>query len=99
MSKWIANGNKGVKRSDKSIELGDYKQFPRMKEITSRQVDKQNAEDFFTFLNLDLNDPTTALIKDSKKEFEMLARLSEIGIGKDLSFEMKLIGSKVLKAN
>jgi len=87
LSKWIANGNKGVKRSDKAIELGDYKQFPRMKEITSRQVDKQNAEDFFTFLNLDLNDPTTALVKDSKEEFEMLARLSEIGIGKGLSFD------------
>ena len=98
MSKWVANGNKGVSRSSKQIENGNYEKFPRMKELTTSQVDNQNAEDFFTILNLVLNDPSMSLINDSKKENEMLTKLAKIGIGKDLSFDWSKLDKESQKA-
>jgi len=86
LSKWIENGNKGLKKEDQPVVKGNYKTFSRMNEMTTAQVDVQTAEDFFTFIQLVLNDETLSLIQDSKMEFDMLERLAAIGIGKGLDF-------------
>jgi hypothetical protein len=87
LSKWITNGNKGLSREKQEIVKGDYTVYARNKELTKAQVDKQTAEDFFTFLQLILNDQSMILIKDSKLESEMLEQLALINIGKGLSFD------------
>ncbi|AKB25579.1 hypothetical protein MSMTP_2110 [Methanosarcina sp. MTP4] len=86
LSKWIDNGHRGVPGKDQELVPGRYRTFPRMAELVSRQVDRQTAEDFFTYLSLVLNDPGMPLMKDSRKEAEMLSRLAKIGIGPGKDF-------------
>lgn len=87
LSKWIANGRKGVPWQGAERVKGDYPTYPKMKSIVTGQVDKQSAEDFFTILNIVLNDPSMTLMADSKKEDDMLARLASIGIGEGKDFD------------
>lgn len=87
LSQWIANGEKGVAQAEQPVIPGTYKTFARMAELTSRQVELQTAEDFFTLLNLVLNDPSMSLIEDSAKEMAMLDRLETIGIGPGRAFD------------
>ena len=58
-----------------------------MEELTTRQVEKQTVADFFTFLNLVLNDSSMAQIDDSRKEAAMLDRLKRVRIGPGLVFD------------
>lgn len=87
LGQWVANDSRGMSREDLSIVPGSYPTFPRQKELTTAQVDKQTAEDFFTLLSLVLNDPSTTPIVDSEMESAMLNRLETIGVGKGLDFD------------
>ncbi len=98
LSKWIDNGHRGVPRKDQEDVSGNYRTFPRMTELTARQVDRQTAEDFFTYMNLVLNDPSMPLMKDSKKEAAMLSRLSKIGIGPGKNFQWSELDQKMQNA-
>ena len=86
LSKWIANGKKGVPESKADVVPGTFKKYPRMPEIAQGQVDKETAEDFFSILNMILNDPSMTLMKDSKKEADMLAQLATLNIGPGKNF-------------
>jgi len=98
LSKWIDNGHRGVPRKDQEDVPGNYRTFPRMTELTARQVDRQTAEDFFTYMNLVLNDPSMPLMKDSKKEAAMLSRLSKLGIGPGKNFQWSKLDRKMQSA-
>ncbi len=87
MSQWLANGNKGIPQSKQNIVKGDYKIYPGIDKIADDQVGKQTAEDYFTLLNLVLNDPGMTTMADSIKESELLAQLASVGIGKGLDFQ------------
>jgi hypothetical protein len=69
------------------VVTGTYKVYPRMAKIAKGQVDNQTAEDFFTILNLVLNDPSMTLMVDSIKETYMLKHLESLGIGKGNDFQ------------
>jgi hypothetical protein len=87
LSDWTANGSAGVPQSDRKIVKGDFEVYPRMPEIAFAQVEKQTAQDFYTILNMVLNDPSMTLMKDSFSEAEMLDQLQSIGIGRGLAFD------------
>jgi hypothetical protein len=87
MSEWLANGKQGTPQAETKVVKGSYKLYPRMADIAKRQVDKQTAEDFFSILNLVLNDPSMTLLEDSNKEAAMLQRLAAVDIGKGLDFQ------------
>jgi len=87
MSEWLANGKKGTPQAKSKVIPGDYKVYPRMAKIAKGQVDKQTAEDFFSILNLTLNDPSMSLMADSHKEHEMLKSLEAFGLGKGKDFK------------
>lgn len=86
LSDWVANGNAGVPQTERQIIKADYPVYERLPEIALRQVDKETAADFFTMLNMALNDESMMLIEDSLAEAEMLDRLRTIGIGRGLDF-------------
>lgn len=98
LSKWIDNGHRGVPGKDQELVPGRYRTFTRMAELTTRQVDRQTAEDFFTYLNLVLNDPSMPLMKDSRKEAEMLSRLAKIGMGPGKDFQWSRLDRKMQSA-
>lgn len=87
LSKWLANGKKGVPQSRVSVVPGTFKKYSRMSKIAKGQVDKQTAEDFFSILNMILNDPSMTLMKDSKKEADMLTQLATLNIGPGKNFK------------
>jgi hypothetical protein len=87
LSKWVANGKKGISQSKAKVNPGAFKKYSRMPEIAEGQVDKQSAEDFFSILNMVLNDPSMTLMKDSKKEAGMLAQLATLNIGPGKDFK------------
>ena len=87
LSQWLANGKKGVSQTKSKVVAGTYLVYPRMAKIAHDQVDKQTAEDFFSILNLVLNDPSMTLMADSLKEAYMLKHLESIGIGKGNDFQ------------
>jgi len=87
LSKWLANGKKGIPNAETHVVKGNYKIYPRIAAIAQGQVDKQTAEDYFSILNLVLNDPLMILIEDSKTEADMLQRLAAVGIGKGMDFQ------------
>ena len=86
LSKWIKNGRKGIPQKQSPVVAGDYKIYQPLTKIARKQVEQQTAEDFFTILNMVLNDPSMTLMKDSKMETEMLADLATIGIGPGKDF-------------
>jgi hypothetical protein len=86
LSKWLANGSKGISQSKAKVIPGAYKKYPRMPKIAKGQVDKQSAEDFFSILNMILNDPSMTLMNDSKKEADMLAQLATLNVGPGQNF-------------
>ncbi|WP_440006676.1 DUF1214 domain-containing protein [Halomicrococcus sp. SG-WS-1] len=69
-----------------------------MRELTTRQVENQTPSDFFTLLDLVLNDPSLSLIDDSLKESAMLDRLEEVGIGPGLAFDWSALDTDVQEA-
>lgn len=87
MSTWLANGNKGVPQSQTTIVPGDYTVYPPFATIANGQVEKQTAEDYFTILNLVLNDPSMTPMSDSIKEAALLKQLEGLGIGKGKDFK------------
>ncbi|KAB1185393.1 MULTISPECIES: DUF1254 domain-containing protein [Haloferax] len=93
LSEWLANGHSGVPREEQSVVPGDYETFPRMSELTARQVEKQTAEDFFTFLSLVLNDPSMPLLGDSLRESAMLERLERVGVASGTQFDWDSLDS------
>ena len=95
MADWVANGRKGVARSDQSVVAGTYPTYHRMPDIAQGQVDKQTAEDFFTILNVVLNDPTMTRFADSKMEDDYLAQLGDIGIGVGQEFSWNSLDPEV----
>jgi len=86
VSNWLENGKKGVSQKSKPILPGDFLVYSKMKDIAKGQVDKQSAEDYFTILNMVLNDPSMVGMTDSIKEAQMLTKLEKIGIGKGKDF-------------
>lgn len=98
LSEWLANDRSGVPRAEQSVVAGNYETVPRMAELTEQQVENQTAADFFTFLNLVLNDPSMSLIDDSRKEAAMLERLEQIGIGPGLEFDWSALETDVQEA-
>ncbi len=87
LSKWVANGKKGVSQSKVGVVPGTFKKYPRMPKIVKGQVDTETAEDFFSILHMILNDPSMTLMKDSKKEADMLAQLATLNIGPGKNFK------------
>jgi len=87
LSKWVANGKKGVSQSKVGVVAGTFKKYPRMPKIVKGQVDTETAEDFFSILHMILNDPSMTLMKDSKKEADMLAQLATLNIGPGKNFK------------
>ncbi|WP_458190646.1 DUF1254 domain-containing protein [Haladaptatus sp. NG-WS-4] len=98
LSKWLANDHSGVPRAEQPVVPGDYETIPRMAELTTQQVENQTAEDFFTLLNLVLNDPTLPLIDDSLQEAAMLDRLEEVGIGPGKEFDWSALDNDIQEA-
>jgi hypothetical protein len=87
LSDWTANGNAGVPQADRAVVKGDFAVYPRMPEIAIGQVDKETAQDFYTILNMVMNDPSMTLMPDSLAEAQMLDQLKSIGIGRGLAFD------------
>ncbi len=87
LSEWLSNGKKGVPQSKAKVAAGTYVAYPRMADIATGQVDKQTAEDYFSILDLVLNDPSMTLMDDSIKEADMLKRLETVGLGKEKGFQ------------
>jgi hypothetical protein len=98
LSEWLENDRSGVPRAEQSVVAGDYETIPRMAELTEQQVENQTAADFFTLLNLVLNDPSMSLIDDSRKEAAMLERLEQVGIGPGLEFDWSGLETDVQEA-
>jgi hypothetical protein len=94
LADWLANGHKGVPQSDRKIVPGDFVVPPGLPDYAVNQVDKQTPEQFYTLLNVILNDPTMPTIMDSLLETEMLDQLKSIGIGKGLTFDWAKITSE-----
>lgn len=87
LADWLANGNKGIAQADRKIVPGDFVIPDGLPDYAVGQVDKQSAQQFYTLLNVILNDPTMPLIEDSALEAEMIEQLTSIGIGKGLIFD------------
>ena len=87
LADWLANDHKGIPQADREIVKGDFHIPDGLPEYQFGQVDKQTAEQYYTLLNVILNDPTMPLIEDSKMEAEMVDQLKVFNIGKGLSFE------------
>ena len=87
LSKWVANGKKGIPQSKVGVVPGTFKMYPRMPKIVKGQVDTETAEDFFSILHMILNDPSMTLMKDSKKEADMLVQLATLNIGPGKNFK------------
>lgn len=98
LSEWLDNGHSGVPQTERPVVVGDYETFPRMDELTTLQVERQTAADFFTFLDHVLNDPSLSLIDDSFKEAAMLERLNRVGLGPGLDFEWAALDDDVQEA-
>ncbi|QLG51108.2 DUF1254 domain-containing protein [Natrinema halophilum] len=98
LSEWLANDRSGVPRVEQSVVPGDYETIPRMADLTEQQVENQTPSDFFTLLNLVLNDPSMSLIDDSRKEAAMLERLEQLGIGPGLEFDWSALDTDVQEA-
>ncbi|WP_254532920.1 DUF1254 domain-containing protein [Natrinema gelatinilyticum] len=98
LSEWLANDRSGVPRAEQSVVPGDYETVPRMADLTEQQVENQTAADFFTLLNLVLNDPSMPLIDDSRKEAAMLEWLERVGIGPGMEFEWSALETDVQEA-
>ena len=93
LGEWLENGHAGVPQAQRAVVSSEYETVPRMADLTTRQVEKQTAEDFFTLLHLVLNDPSMSLVDDSLKEREVLDRLAEVGIGPGREFEWSELDS------
>ncbi|MCM0612072.1 DUF1254 domain-containing protein [Marinobacter sediminum] len=87
LADWLSNGNKGIAQADRDIVPGDFVVPAGLPDYSVGQVDKQTAEQFFTLLNVILNDATMPVLEDSLLESQMLAQLRSIGIGKGLTFD------------
>jgi hypothetical protein len=98
LSEWARNERRPLARKDQSLSAGDYPTFPRMEQLTTRQVVLQTAEDFFTLLNLVLNDSSLTLMADSEKESAMLARLATVGLGAGQGFEWSRLDPQTRQA-
>ncbi|QFU81832.1 DUF1254 domain-containing protein [Natronorubrum aibiense] len=98
LSEWLENDRSGVPRAEQSVVPGDYETIPRMTELTEQQVENQTAADFFTLLNLVLNDSSMSLIDDSRQEAAMLERLEQVGIGPGLEFDWSALETDVQEA-
>lgn len=98
LNEWLANNHSGVPQSERPVVPGDYETFSRMDELTTRQVEKQTAADFFAFLDLVLNDPSMSLIDDSFEETAVLDRLERVGIGPGLAFGWSALDTDVQAA-
>lgn len=84
---WLANGNVGVPQADAAIQMGSFTVPDGLPEYAIGQVEKQTGQDFFTLLNVILNDPTMTLMADSIAEQKMLAALASVNIGPGLDFD------------
>lgn len=87
LADWLSNGNKGIAQADRDIVPGDFVVPAGLPDYAVGQVDKQTAEQFFTLLNVILNDATMPALEDSLLESQMLVQLKSIGIGKGLTFD------------
>ena len=87
LADWLENGNKGVDQADRDIVPGDFVVPDGLPDYAVGQVDKQTAAQFYTLLNVILNDPTMPVLEDSLLETQMLDQLESIGIGSGLTFD------------
>ena len=87
LAKWLSNGHKGIAQADQDIVPGDFVVPAGLPDYAVGQVDKQTAEQFYTLLNVILNDASMPVLEDSLAESEMLVQLRSIGIGKGLAFD------------
>ncbi|MEX1116920.1 MAG: DUF1254 domain-containing protein [Akkermansiaceae bacterium] len=87
LADWLSNGKKGIDQAARDIVPGDFFIPDGLPDYAVGQVDKQTAEQFYTLLNVILNDPTMPVLEDSQLETEMLEQLKSIGIGSGLTFD------------
>jgi hypothetical protein len=69
-----------------------------MADLAVGQVDNQTAADFFTILNIVLNDLTMTLFEDSKMEADFLNDLAQIGVGPGQEFNWNSLEADVQSA-
>ncbi len=98
MKTWLSNGNKGISNLKTKVVAGDYAIYPPLTKIANTQVEKQTAEDFFSILNLVLNDPSMTLMEDSVKETALLKQLDGLGIGKGHDFKWSKLDKETQQA-
>jgi hypothetical protein len=93
LADWLANDHEGVPQADREIVPGDFAVPDGLPAYAVGQVDKQTAEQYFTLLNVILNDPTMPPLKDSLLEAGMLDQLRSIGIGSGMTFDWSKLSS------
>ncbi len=98
LADWLANDHKGIAQADRKKVLGDFPIPDGMPEYQFGQVDKQTPEQYFTLLNVILNDPTMPTDADSLMEVEMLKQLEAFNIGKGLTFDWDTLTAEQQKA-
>ena len=79
LSQWVANGGKVPPLAEQPIVKGNYRTFPRMRQIVDYGR-TMSAPDYLQLLSLAINDATLTRRTDSVKETTTLARLAKLGL-------------------
>jgi hypothetical protein len=99
LSVWRANGGKLPPLAKQPIVKGNYRTFPRMRQIVDYGR-SMTAVDYLQMLSLSINDQTITRRSDSAKEVATLARLARLGLREGVLFDpAKLSPAQVAAAN
>jgi hypothetical protein len=98
LADWVSNGHMGIAQADREIVQGDFVIPDGLPDYAVGQVDVQTAEQYFTLLNVILNDPTMPLLEDSLLEAELIEQLETIGIGNGLAFDWATLSPEMQTA-
>lgn len=86
LSQWLGNGGRVPPLEQQPIVKGDYRSFPRMREIVDFGK-SMTPVDYLQLLSLAINDPTLTKRADSAKELATLEALAPLGLRKGLIFD------------
>jgi hypothetical protein len=99
LSLWRANGGKIPPLAEQAVIKGNYRTFPRMRQIVDYGR-TMTASDFLQLLSLSINDPAITRRADSAQELTTLAKLSKLGLREGVLFDpAKLTPTQVAAAN
>lgn len=86
LSLWTANGGTLPPLAEQPIVKGNYRTFPRMRQIVDYGR-TMTAVDYLQLLSLAINDPAITGRTDSVKEQATLARLAKLGVRAGVLFD------------